>query len=93
MLERFGLGYVWDFAIRGLMFQGMPTHCLAVEVNGGIWQKGGHNTGAGLLRDYEKANHLLAYRGIPTLSIAPEHIADGRAIGWITSVYLRAVNQ
>ena len=27
-----------------------------VEKNGGIWRKGGHSSGRGLLRDYEKAN-------------------------------------
>ena len=78
LLDVWDLGYVWDFAL----LVGSEV-VAAVEVNGGIWRKGGHNTGSGLLRDYEKANHLLALRHIPTLAIAPEHIADGRALGWI----------
>ena len=78
LLKAWQLGYVWDFVI---MVNGEAV--AAVEVNGGIWQTGGHNTGTGLTRDYEKNNHLLALRHIPTLPVAPEHIADGRAIGWI----------
>lgn len=84
MLAMFGLGYVWDFAIHGKPFFGETTHCLTVEVNGGLWlARSGHNSGSGLTRDYEKANHLLAYRGIYTMHVAPEHIKDGRALGWI----------
>lgn len=34
---------------------------VAIELNGGIWmEKSGHNTGAGLLRDYEKNNLAIA---------------------------------
>jgi hypothetical protein len=103
MLAMFGLGYVWDFAIHGKPFFGETTHCLTVEVNGGIWlegydadgkpRKSGHNSGSGLLRDYEKTNHLLAYRGIYTMHVAPEHIADGRALGWIKAHLARELGQ
>lgn len=35
-----------------------------LEVNGQIWHKGGHSSGKGLLRDYEKSNlaQSLGYR-------------------------------
>lgn len=71
--------YRWDFAI----LNEWDVIVLGVEVNGKIWHKGGHNTGRGLLRDWDKWNTLLADRGIPTLPVAPEHIKDGRAVGWI----------
>jgi very-short-patch-repair endonuclease len=29
---------------------------VAVELNGQIWSKGGHSSGTGLMRDYEKTN-------------------------------------
>lgn len=31
----------------------------AIEINGGIWNKGGHSSGNGLLRDYEKLNEAV----------------------------------
>lgn len=45
----------------------------AVEMNGQIWKKGGHNTGTGLLRDYEK-NNLAATLGWQTLFCTPAQI-------------------
>ena len=36
-------------------FAHLPTRT-AIELQGGIWVKSGHNTGTGLLRDYEKLN-------------------------------------
>lgn len=38
----------WDFA--------WPDQKLAVEIQGGSWVGGGHNTGAGQAKDYEKLN-------------------------------------
>ena len=40
--------YRYDFA--------NPEKRIAVEINGSIWIKGGHNTGKGLIRDYDKLN-------------------------------------
>jgi very-short-patch-repair endonuclease len=36
---------------------------VAIEINGQIWRKGGHSSGKGLKRDYEKSNlaQLLGY--------------------------------
>lgn len=41
-----------------------PEFRLIVEINGGTWMtKSGHNTGKGILRDYEKSNaaQLMGY--------------------------------
>ena len=80
--------YAWDFAILNAAGEVV----LGVEVNGKIWHKGGHSSGSGLLRDWDKWHTLLATRALPTLPIAPEHIKDGRAIGWILG-YLQQLKQ
>ena len=46
---------------------------IAIELNGQIWKKGGHNSGAGLLRDYEKIN-LAAANGWRVFQLAPEMV-------------------
>jgi len=61
----------WDFCF--------PECLIAIEINGSIWQKGGHNTGTGLLRDYEKGN-LANLRGWCCLTFTPEDIKDGTAL-------------
>jgi hypothetical protein len=66
----------WDFLVPD-----DPGRCLLVEVQGNIWRKGGHNTGAGIMRDAEKAN-LATIHGYRTLFFTPEHIADGSALLW-----------
>jgi len=51
-------------AIKGRRYRldfAWPAVKLGVEVQGGIWHKGGHSTGTGITRDCEKANaHTLA---------------------------------
>ena len=46
---------------------------VSIEINGKIWQKGGHSSGTGLLRDYTKSN-LAAVYGWVTFTLAPEMI-------------------
>jgi len=43
-----GRKFAFDFA--------WPDKKVAVEINGQIWCKGGHSSGVGLIRDYEKLN-------------------------------------
>ena len=43
-----GRKWAWDFAF--------PAAKLLIEVNGGTFIKGGHSTGLGIRRDYEKLN-------------------------------------
>lgn len=49
---------------------------LVVERNGGIWTKGGHSSGTGLLRDYER-NNLLQLAGFRVLIYTPAQLAKG----------------
>ena len=52
----------WDWA--------WPTHRLVLEVNGGVYRRGGHSTGTGIVRDQTKLNcaTLLGWR---TLQVTP----------------------
>jgi very-short-patch-repair endonuclease len=64
----------WDMA--------WPEHKVAVEIQGGIWSKGAHSSGRGLLRDYEKLN-LAQLHDWTVLFVAAEHIESGQAVEWI----------
>ena len=57
------------------------TARVVVEIDGGIWKKGasGHSSGAGILRDMEKAN-LLQLEGFIVLRFSPEQINNGYAL-------------
>lgn len=50
-----------------------------VEQNGQIWKKGGHSSGTGLLRDYEKAN-LANAAGWCYLTFTPKQLASGECL-------------
>jgi very-short-patch-repair endonuclease len=60
----------WDFVLK--------DHRIAVEICGQIWKKGGHSTGKGIQRDYDKANHgtMLGYR---VLHFSTEDVMKGKA--------------
>jgi hypothetical protein len=55
---------------------------LAVECNGATWVKGGHSSGYGLRRDYEKMN-LAQVNGWIVLQFDSGAIYDGSAINLI----------
>ena len=59
-----------------------PREHLAVEVEGGVWIRGHHSSGAGFAADCEKYNEaaLLGWR---VLRVTPEMVLDGRALAWI----------
>lgn len=68
-----GRKYRWDFAFVGQK--------VLVEVQGGIWIKGGHSTGTGILRDCEKLC-LAESNGWHCLSVVKEQIKSGEALLW-----------
>lgn len=55
---------------------------LAVEVDGGIWIRGRHNTGIGYVRDAEKLNEAML-AGWRVLRVCDQQIRSGEAIEWI----------
>ena len=56
-----------------------PEHRLLVEVNGGTYTKGAHSTGAGIARDYEKAN-LACLAGWRCLAFDGKAVRSGEAV-------------
>lgn len=69
-----GRRFRWDFA--------WPDHSLLVEVQGGIWFKGGHSSGAGITRDCTKLS-LATLDGWATIQVTKDHIESGEALRWI----------
>ncbi len=44
-----------------------------IEIDGGIWIKGGHSTGRGIMRDMEKSNEAQ-FSGYRFIRVSPENI-------------------
>lgn len=59
-----------------------PDKMLAVEVDGGIWIRGRHNRGAGMIGDMDKLNEA-ALRGWRVLRVSGKHIDSGEALALI----------
>jgi hypothetical protein len=57
--------YAWDICF--------PDQNIWIEVQGGIWRGGGHSTGTGLTRDYEKHN-LATLHGWAGLYVTPKDV-------------------
>ena len=55
---------------------------LLLEVQGGIFQRGGHSTGVGITRDAEKGN-LAVLEGYHVFHVTAEHIRSGQALRWV----------
>lgn len=70
--------FTWDFYFK-------PN--LLLEVQGGIWHRGGHSTGTGITRDAEK-NNLATLAGFRSLMVTSEHIKSGKALAWIIEALL-----
>jgi len=75
-----GRRYRWDFA--------WPAEMLLLEVQGGVWTKGGHSTGTGITRDAEKAN-LATLAGFRCLAVTKDHINSGQALKWVQEALRR----
>lgn len=61
-----------------------PDAKLALEIDGGVFLKGGgrHTRGAGYRKDCEKGA-LAAIRGWRVIHCLPEHVKNGQALAWI----------
>ena len=66
-----GRRFRWDFCFREAK--------LLVEINGGTFTRGGHSTGLGIRRDYEKCN-LAQLAGWRVLSFDGEAVKSGEAV-------------
>lgn len=56
-----------------------PDKYLAVEVQGGIWAKGGHSSGVGITRDLEKLDAAIR-QGWTVYQCGASLIKSGRAV-------------
>ena len=64
-----------------------PSHGIAVEINGGIFRKGGGaHTGKGHLRDMEKLN-AAQIEGWIVLQFTPEQIRSAEAVNVIRDAF------
>jgi len=65
-----GRRFRWDFVV--------PMAGLAIEVNGGTWMggRGGHSSGSGIQRDYEKANLATEY-GWAVILLSGDMVRNG----------------
>ena len=55
---------------------------LVVEINGGIWRNGRHNTGIGYENDMER-NALAVGLGFRVMQFSPRHVRSGWALQMI----------
>jgi very-short-patch-repair endonuclease len=70
----------FDFAVFGLLGSHLQ---LAVEIDGGSWIQGRHNTGSGSEADREKFN-FAAFAGYRVLKFTPKQVLKGKAVAFIT---------
>ena len=59
-----------------------PAECIALEVEGGTWNQGRHQTGAGFSADCEKYN-MATLLGWRVLRVTGDQIKSGQAIQWL----------
>ena len=60
-----------------------PEHRVAIEVQGGIWIRGGHSRGAGQRRDWEKFNEA-AVLGWAVLQCEPKDLMKKETADLVT---------
>lgn len=73
-------GFVREFAIKPYRFDfAFPDVKLLIEIDGGNWEVGGHNTGTGHWRDCKKGN-LAVIQGWYLLKFITNDVDDGSAL-------------
>lgn len=60
-----------------------PAQRLALEVEGGVFIRGRHSRGAGMVTDMEKYN-TLAVMGWRLVRVVPKQITNGEAALWVS---------
>ena len=77
-----GRKYRWDYAIEPV-----DETRLLVELNGGTYRRMGHSTGAGIQRDYAKANAAVCH-GYRQLTFTARDVHDLTALDMVCKVLL-----
>lgn len=79
----FVCGWGLDFPLIAIYGCAVPSsYVILVDVQGGVWIKGGHTTGTGITRDCEKYS-LAAIAGYRVILCTPAQIKKGLALKWI----------
>ena len=78
--RRWRFDYCWRWP-EATARQGFGV-CVALEVQGGIWSRGKHGRGSGIVKDYEKLNHAQA-NGWRVLQLTPQQVKAGELKGWL----------
>ncbi len=65
--RRFVIDYAW------------PERMLCLECEGGVWNRGKHGRGSGIIKDMEK-NNALVRQGYKLLRYTPTQLTDGTAL-------------
>lgn len=69
--------YAWDLSPREA-----HRNRVGVEVQGGIWNRGKHGRGSGILKDYEKLNEAQS-GGWVVLQLTPQQVRKGELQTWL----------
>jgi very-short-patch-repair endonuclease len=62
-----------------------PEHKLALEIEGGHWAGGRHNTGSGFVGDMEKYN-TATFLGWRIIRSVPGKVLSSETIGWLEAI-------
>ena len=62
-----------------------PDHKVALEQEGGVWVRGRHSRGTGMVKDMEKYNEATAL-GWRVIRCTPQQVQDGTAFQWVSRV-------
>ena len=65
-----------------------PKHMIAVEIEGGTWNKGRHVTGAGFAKDCEKYN-LATLEGWRVYRFPTQMVKDETAISFLHKIFIK----
>lgn len=78
-----GRKFRFDFAFEQNVYEpGGGQSKWLLEVQGGIWSKGGHTSGVGVSRDMVK-NNMATLLGYKILLVGGKEIKSGQAMAWI----------
>ena len=75
-------GFRFDFCFKDIK--------LALEVNGGVYSKGGHTSGPGYSKDMEKLA-LAAIEGYTVIQMTTGQVSNGQGIEWVQEYFNRNV--
>jgi len=81
--RRWRLDFAWP---RGALIDPFSSgRPIAIEVQGGIWNRGKHGRGSGIVKDYEKLNHAQAM-GWRVLQLTPQQVKNGELETWLRKI-------